>query len=71
MAPISKNLKRGLAPHHQDSGPVAGFANCSKQLLWLVDDIRRIHLHFQIGVFTAFSNRHSHPSVGPFTVALP
>jgi integrase len=39
LVPISENLKRWLAPHHQDSGPVAGFANCSKQLLWLVDDI--------------------------------
>jgi hypothetical protein len=39
LVPISANLQAWLASHKKKSGPVAGFANCSKQLLWLVEEI--------------------------------
>jgi integrase len=38
IVPIQPNLKAWLTDHEKTSGPVVPFANCAKQLLWLVDD---------------------------------
>jgi integrase len=39
LVPIHPNLKAWLEPHKTPSGPVVKFANCAKQILWLVRDI--------------------------------
>ena len=38
LVPILPNLQAWLAPHRKPEGPVAAFANMTKQLLWLADD---------------------------------
>lgn len=35
LAPITENLRAWLQPHFRPKGPVAPFANMSKQLMWL------------------------------------
>jgi integrase len=37
---IQPNLAKWLAPYRQQFGPVAPFANMSKQLLWLAEDAK-------------------------------
>lgn len=39
LVPISANLKAWLEPHKKAAGRVVKFANCSKQIDWLVDDL--------------------------------
>ena len=39
--PVLDNLKAWLVPHARQSGPVAQFQNCSKQLGWLVENINK------------------------------
>jgi integrase len=39
LVPISANLNAWLQPYHRPSGRVAGYANCAKQLLRLVEEI--------------------------------
>lgn len=40
LVPILPNLQAWLAPHRKPGGPVAAFANMTKQLLWLAEDAR-------------------------------
>ncbi len=39
IVPISENLKKWLLPHHQKHGAVCKYANVSKQLMWLAEDV--------------------------------
>jgi integrase len=42
IVPMSDNLAAWLAPHKRPSGPVVEFANLSKQVVWLVDDVNTL-----------------------------
>ena len=39
LVPITDNLHAWLSPHRQAAGPVCGFANVSKQLMWLAEKV--------------------------------
>jgi integrase len=39
LVPIPENLRRWLAPHRQADGKVCGYANISKQLMWLSETV--------------------------------
>lgn len=39
LVPITENLKVWLAPHKKAVGPVCRYANMSKQLMWLAEDV--------------------------------
>ncbi len=41
IVPIQPNLKQWLTPHARPAGPVAPFANCAKQIIWLMEDVNR------------------------------